>query len=164
MSSNTLSQRWYREPWPWIIFSGPALVVCASLFSAWLAVSHEDGVVAEDYYKQGLAINQVLHRGATAVVLGVHADARMKGSHVQINLSGDNPEYLTLRVVHPTRAGSDQHVMLRRARSGEYMGEIEPVSARHVQVYLEDVARRWRISGTWHPSNDAAVALQARLD
>ena len=28
---------WYREPWPWILMAGPAAVVIAGLFTAWLA-------------------------------------------------------------------------------------------------------------------------------
>src|SRR5438309_2026759 len=51
---------WYRERWPWLLFSGPFVVVIASLASAWLAVRSDDGVVARDYYKRGLLINRTL--------------------------------------------------------------------------------------------------------
>ena len=54
--------RWYREPWPWLLMAGPLVVVAASLASAWIAVKSDDGVVADDYYKQGLAINRKLPR------------------------------------------------------------------------------------------------------
>ena len=36
-----------RGPWPWLLAAGPALVVVASLASAWLAISKSDPVVAE---------------------------------------------------------------------------------------------------------------------
>src|SRR2546429_2682579 len=44
---------WYRQRWPWLLVAGPSLVVVASLASAWIAVKSDDGVVAEDYYRQG---------------------------------------------------------------------------------------------------------------
>ena len=57
-SSHLRLSPWYREPWPWLLMAGPAVVVVAGLFTAWLAVVHEDGLVADDYYKQGLGINK----------------------------------------------------------------------------------------------------------
>jgi hypothetical protein len=159
-----MSQPWYREPWPWIIFSGPAIVVVASLFSAWLALTHEDGVVAEDYYKQGLSINQMLRKGTTATTMGVQADFRLEGGRVHIQLTGDSPEYVNLRIVHPTRAGADQRIMLRRTGDGDYSGDMEPVSARHVQLYLEDMTSKWRVSAAWHPQKDSTVLLRPHLD
>ena len=60
---SVLSDRpWYREPWPWILMSVPATAVVAGIITLWLAVSSADGLVAEDYYKQGLAINRVIER------------------------------------------------------------------------------------------------------
>ena len=53
---------WYREPWPWLLMAGPVTVIIAGGFTAWLAVTSSDGLVADDYYKQGLAINQTLER------------------------------------------------------------------------------------------------------
>ena len=53
-------RRWFREPWPWLLMAGPFVVVVASLASAWIAAATDDGLVAEDYYKQGLLINRRL--------------------------------------------------------------------------------------------------------
>jgi hypothetical protein len=54
------NRAWYREPWPWLLAAGPAVVVVASLVSAWIAIRSDDGLVAEDYYKRGLLINKKL--------------------------------------------------------------------------------------------------------
>ena len=40
------SKPWYREPWPWILMSGPALVVVASVVSAILAAATADPLVS----------------------------------------------------------------------------------------------------------------------
>ena len=57
---------WYRQRWPWLLIAGPAIVVVASLVTAWLAASTDDGVIADDYYKRGLLINQELERTRAA--------------------------------------------------------------------------------------------------
>ncbi len=46
------------------MWAGPLTVIVASVFTLWLAVRSEDGLVADDYYKRGLAINQTLARAA----------------------------------------------------------------------------------------------------
>lgn len=33
---------WYKEPWPWILMSGPAIVVVACIYTIYLAFSHFD--------------------------------------------------------------------------------------------------------------------------
>ena len=51
---------WYRERWPWALLAGPAVVVVAAMATLWLAVTSDDGVVADDYYRRGLLINKDL--------------------------------------------------------------------------------------------------------
>ena len=57
---------WYREPWPWILMAGPFAVIVAGLFTAWMAVTRADPLVVDNYYKEGLAINQVIERDQAA--------------------------------------------------------------------------------------------------
>ena len=57
---------WYREPWPWILMAGPVAAVVAGAITLWIAVTHQDALVADDYYKQGLAINRTLDRQTAA--------------------------------------------------------------------------------------------------
>lgn len=53
---------WTKEPWPWIVMAPPAAAVLAGIATLWIAVASADGLVAEDYYKQGLGINKVIAR------------------------------------------------------------------------------------------------------
>lgn len=43
---------WYREPWPWIVAAGPAIVVVAGLATFWIA-AHNADVVVKDPRAQG---------------------------------------------------------------------------------------------------------------
>ena len=53
---------WWQYGHVWLIIAGPAVVVVAALFTAWLAVRTPDPVVEEDYYRRGLEINKTLAR------------------------------------------------------------------------------------------------------
>src|SRR5512140_1636724 len=80
------AQPWYREPWPWILMAGPAAVVVAGFVTAWLAVRSDDGLVMDDYYKEGLAINKTIGRSETAERLGIHAELFLVDGRVRVLL------------------------------------------------------------------------------
>jgi len=40
---------WYREPWPWLIMSGPALVLVAGAINTWSAFASDKRLVANEY-------------------------------------------------------------------------------------------------------------------
>ena len=71
-----MNRPWYREPWPWILMAPPAAAVIAGAATVWIAVGSADGLVADDYYKRGLAINQVLALNNGAWALHQLKDAR----------------------------------------------------------------------------------------
>jgi hypothetical protein len=58
--NNTDTTVWYRQFWPWFIFGLPAVVVVASLVTVYIAVSHQDPVIDEEYYQHGMKINERL--------------------------------------------------------------------------------------------------------
>ena len=49
---------WWKFGHVWLVLSGPLVVVVASFVTLYLAVTRPDPVVSEDYYQQGLNINQ----------------------------------------------------------------------------------------------------------
>jgi hypothetical protein len=144
----SLSQSWYREPWPWILMAGPAIVVVAALITAWLAFHGEDGVVADDYYKQGLAINQTLVRNEAAARLGVRAQLEFADGRVRVSLTNTGVHgTLILRLAHPTRAGMDQKAEMAMVGPGLYEGKLHAPEPGRWHVVLED--RDWRLAGDW---------------
>lgn len=142
------AQVWYREPWPWILMSGPAAVVVASLITAWLAIRSDDGLVADDYYKQGLAINQTLSRSDAAERLGMEAELHLADGRVRVLLrAAAGRGTLTLRLMHPTRADMDQSLNLTAVEPGVYDGPLQPLRPARWHVVLEQ--RDWRLAGDW---------------
>ena len=143
----TAERPWYRQPWPWLLMAGPAIVVVAGFTTLWLAASTDDGVIADDYYKRGLLINRTLERTDRGVALGLVAELSIAADGaVRVGLGGRSevaPAVLMLKVAHPTRAGLDRSAALTRGADGSYSGRIEPLAPGRWLVSLETDA--WRL-------------------
>lgn len=143
---------WYRHPWPWLLFAGPAAVAVAGSVTIWLAISSSDGLVADDYYKRGLAINRVLGRDRRAAILGIRATVSQEpkgGLRVALSGGGSLPPALTLQLIHPTRAGHDRTLVLRPTARGIYRSGAVPIPAGRRYVIVSDEAGTWRLTGEW---------------
>lgn len=145
---------WYREPWPWLLMAGPAAAIVAGMITVWLAVASSDGLVVDDYYRQGLAINQTLQRDALAMRRAYRAELQLEAGGRRAGLklvaadSGKLPELLRLRIVHPTQAGHDRLLLLRRSAAGDYEGAGNAPAAGRWLLVLEDVEESWRLTGS----------------
>lgn len=142
---------WYREPWPWILMSGPFIVVVAGFVTAWIAVKTNDGLVTEDYYKKGLAANLTIAQSERAVTLGIEAAVKLTAEQVTIRMVAIDtnfsfPERISVTFSHPTRAGLDQQVTLEK-QDGAYSGKFRLPLSGHWLVLVEDEAHSWRILG-----------------
>lgn len=144
------SKPWYREPWPWFLMSGPIIVIIAAFVSAWIAIRSSDGLVTEDYYKQGQAAGETLMRSKHAEELGISAGMRLTDDQVSIRLAGrqtEQPAALNVTLSHPTRAGIDQRAVLK-PRGDVYAGKLNLPASGHWLVLVEDEARTWRVMGS----------------
>ncbi len=143
---------WYRQFWPWFIMAFPASAVIAGIATVIIAVKNPDGLVDDDYYKSGLAINQDLARTERAAARGLHATAAWDAaSHtVILELQGEGPlpDRLRLSLVHPTREGLDQEVPLLRQADGRYRGTLAATPAPgNWHLRLAPLDASWRIRG-----------------
>ena len=156
----TNSLPWYREPWPWIVMSGPAIVVVAGIVTAGIAFSTSDGLVADDYYKQGLAVNRVLARETRAEALAVTATVQFNPARdrVQVIVASKeaSPDSVTLTLVHPTR-GDDRSVEMERISRGVYRGAMRAPAPVNYHMRLEDGPGTWRLTGRWRPGDDVVT-------
>lgn len=138
---------WYRHRWPWLLMAGPAAVVVAGAVTAWLAISTSDGLVADDYYKRGLLVNQSLERSDWAARAGLAARVELEAGRVSVRLAGlqDPPASLRLAFVHPTRGGSDVQVTVEHRGDGLYSANMPAIASGRWRIALE--AERWRVTG-----------------
>lgn len=158
-----VSKPWYKEPWPWLLAIMPLTAVIASGFTVWFAVTSSDGLVVDDYYKQGKAINQTKERDRQAQLLGIRAQLLPQGPALQMRLEGKMPTppgQLTLKIMHPTRSGDDHDVLLNWDGSS-YSGKLPQLASAHYRVQVTPEFGDWRLTGTWLTGR--AVTLNPQL-
>ena len=136
---------WYREPWPWLLMAGPGAVLVAGAATTWIAFASADGLVAEDYYKQGLAINKRLAREEAAQRLGLSATIHLEPHAIRVELHGAAPDALFVHLAHATRAGHDVRLRLVRSPDGGYRAEPPVLPAGRWRAAIEDPRGTWRI-------------------
>lgn len=158
--------RWYHEPWPWLLMAGPVAVIVAGVITVYLAVATNDGLVADDYYKRGLAINQTLSRDAVARQLGHRARIAFAADfgRVDVTLQGDAAPSgpLILRLAHPGRPALDRALPLMLQGGTTYVSAFPALSPGRWQVTLEDAGRSWRLVGDVQVPGHGSLDLAPR--
>ncbi len=143
---------WYRQFWPWFLFGLPGIVVVAGLTTWWIAANNADTLVAEDYYKEGLAINRELSKQRRAEELGIDARLSYRDGHLDISLSAEAlPAALSLELSHPLDANRDQVLKLAQITPGLYSGPADLADSQRWLWQLEPIDAnedgRWQLLG-----------------
>jgi hypothetical protein len=168
MTENKEIKPWFKERWPWFLMAGPAIVIVAGFITAWLAIKSNDGLVSDDYYKQGLAVNQRLQRDHQARDMGLHADMMVSGSNVRLLLGAPDtikfPEKLVLKLMHPTQAGRDQLLEMTAEGQGFYGGKMATEISGRWLVSIEDPAAQWRLQSEWLADSMEPLRIGVRAE
>jgi uncharacterized protein len=143
------SMPWYRCVAPWLLMAGPFVVVVAGFITLWLAIRSNDGLVADDYYKQGLAINQTIAQGQRAEALQLEARMLMRAGQVHVYLKQREgttlPRHVSAKFSNEARSGVDRSVELAGS-DGEFHSAMPDLPHGRWGILLEDADRTWRLS------------------
>lgn len=143
---------WYRQFWPWFLISLPATAVVAGIVTLNIAIDSDDGLVKDDYYKEGLSVHRDAARFELAKQLDVQAAVKVdkESGAVEVELNdapvGNLPN-LTLTFFHPTRSHDDHRVALSRVTGRHYVGKTEALSPANWRVSIDPPQQNWRITG-----------------
>ena len=136
----------------WLVIFFPSLAVVAGIATIIIAMNTEDSLVVDEYYKQGLAINEVIKYDQQARQLGLRAfvDVNSQTGEILVSLSSDASLELsgqiTFKLVHRTRSGLDQTTVLQQVdNSADYRGYVRPpvIEGRWTVEVKSD--RGWRL-------------------
>jgi hypothetical protein len=143
--------------------AGPFVAIVASLASAWLALKSDDGVVAQDYYKQGLRINQRLKHAAANPERELGATITVgAGGAVRVHVEGGTgaaPQSLRLTLARPAASARDEIVILKPGADGDYVGVLGAQKPGRWIVTLESGA--WRLPTTTVAGPQSEIRLGA---
>jgi len=160
----TDTRPWYREPLVWLIIAFPLTAVIGGIATYIIADRTKDGLVVDDYYKQGKEINRTLERDVAAARLGLHgtltldAKAHAVVLRLQAKAPAALPSAITLRWLHATRAGLDRSQLMQRQKDGHYRAEFPELKPGHWYIQLE--AQDWRLQGALHVPTETVVELR----
>ncbi len=164
MNSETVTP-WYRQFWPWFLIALPGCVVVASISMLFVALAHDDSRVHDNYYKEGLAINQQLAADRTALQLDLRAALRFDADgHAALQLSGDiaPPAQLQLQLIHPLDNRRDHTLTFVHLGSRDYATAIAELPQGRWHLELGDPTdTRWRLRGSARLGAGVDIALQA---
>jgi hypothetical protein len=145
----------------------PMSAVVMGITMITLAVKSDDGLVIDDYYKHGKEINRQFARDRAAVARGLEGVLAIDPAQrrVTVDVSAHDlerlPRALRLQLLHPTRAGLDQDLLLIQTRPGQYQALLAadpPPGHWRIQISGED----WRIVGRIQlPAGDSARVAPA---
>ncbi len=143
---------WYREGMVWMLIAIPLAAVIMGLITLGLAVSTDDGLVTDDYYRRGLAINKDLERDRAAVLYQMSALLELDQEHNTLRVglrSGQSiplPDDLSVDLYHATRQGFDRSMLLQKQGAGEYRAVLPDMVPGRWYVQLS--AENWRLNGS----------------
>jgi len=140
----------------------PVGAVIGGILTIMLAVQSPHALVVDDYYKEGLAINQQKYRLDTAKAEHLSALLRSDGNHLELALNGDvqaGDGDLTLQFIHATRAELDQSIQLTTLGGGKFTAPTPALPAGIWYLRLRPADMNWEIGARIQ----AGEQFQARL-
>ena len=158
---------WYREPFVWLLIALPLTAVVASFVTLGLAITSDDGVVEDDYYRRGKEINLVLARDKAAAARGLQGRVELDDTKNQLLLrltareQAAIPDNVELKFLHATRSGIDRTLILPRQSGGLYQVPLPELAQGHWNVQL--AAQDWRLVGSLYVPGSRSFDLRPAL-
>ncbi len=156
---------WYKQFWPWFIIAFPASAVIAGIATVIIATVNQDAMVEEDYYKEGMAINESIGRQqvAESMDLGIALSYGDK-KHTELVLNQPLDErVLYVEMRHPVDDKKDRVLVL--VNSGDnliFKGEIVELAAVNYRINIHPADKKWEVLARWHPIEQASKKIQAQ--
>lgn len=162
---------WYRQFWFWFVFGPLIFIIGLCVFTVSLAFRYADDVVTDNYYKDGVMINQVLKQDDRAMALNLKAELNFDSTAGELLVSIANaeglPPQLTLYMDHPVKKTMDQHILLQQIAPGRYRADLSaPPEFSWYLMLVPGTERKqaeWSLSGDINFAKTSQAVLQPRV-
>ena len=165
--SMTKSNRWFRELFVWLLIAIPLTAVIVGFVGLALAIRSDDGMVEDDYYKQGMTINRMLDRDKAAAAEDLAATVELDAERHELLIrmtarqATALPDNIQLKLMHATRAGFDRSLVLPRHADGFYRAPLPEFVPGHWDVQL--TAQDWRLTGSLFMPGDNRLVMRPAI-
>lgn len=168
MTEQNENQGNWNQPWLWITLAPLILSVVLGLTMLNISFHIQDGLVTDEYSKEGLTINERIEKEDYAKNLNAQANISVDTASGELTvLFSSNleqaPNNLLLELIHPIIKEKDQKVVLTHQGNGRYSGQTSDglESKRYVRIQeLKDSG--WVLKGELHfdVTNQATITAQ----
>lgn len=170
MTTSEVTDRlpWYKQPLVWMVIAFPATAVVVGISLLTLSLNIDLGLVSDDYYKRGKAINVDLSKDRRASELGFRGviSYESTSSTVTVTLASatgsELPEDISVDIMHATRGGMDVNIQLNSEQPGLYRHNLQrglPAGPWEIRLSAAD----WRIHGRISIPRDSGASLTPLL-
>lgn len=143
-----------------------SVIVCTILIT--LATNTKDTLVRDNYYKDGLAINQELQWDKKAKNWDIRAELTVTGNTASLVLLNSRqlaPSMLQLKLSHPTLAESDRDALLQLTQQKQngkpvFQGFIDDLGDGRYYVQVESPEQSWRLRNELYMAQGETNALK----
>lgn len=148
MSTAVVTPPWYKQFWPWFIICVPLSSMLVAVVQVYAALNSSSDLVKDDYYKEGLAINQVITQREAAKAMGIEANLRLDNVTGELLLSTKNATAaeLTALFAHAAVSSKDFTINFTQVQLNEYRAQLEKPLSGIWNVYLES-PNGWQLNG-----------------
>ncbi len=166
MNETSPIQPWYKQFWPWFLIAFPLTAVIGSMITINIAFTDADGLVKDDYYKEGLAMNQNKARKRYAENLGLEAQGQINTDTRSVTIALNDAaighyDKLIVTMIHPTRAHNDMSIPVQKSADNTYTGQmnLDPKPG-YWWLRLSPENDSWYIDGRVRLPEDQTVHLK----
>ena len=148
-SSTDANTPWYKQFWPWFLILVPLSSMIFSLNYAKLAVTTDNDLVVDEYYKEGRVINTRLDKIELAQTLNISTSLNISGESVALTFDSGAPKQgqaLRLNFYHVTIAARDFELLLTRDAAGVFRHSTDIIGKW--KVSLTPLDEQWKIQKT----------------
>lgn len=155
MSDNKESKPWYRHPFVWLVIFFPLSAVVGGIHLLFIANEDPNDVVKDNYYKEGLAINQRLAEDELAREMNLQALVNTANGSLKVTLTGPEQPFLQFSLYHVKDSDQDISGALALVKKGgqqsEYVYQFnkEPVGRWYIEIKGDNgnEQSQWRLKG-----------------
>lgn len=141
---------WYKEPWPWLFMAPIATAMVVGFSMLGVAIKTNDGLVTDDYYREGVLYNENTARDELAKQLGIVGQLTMDEVTGDVLLLLEFGQAVPVATINgalrsPTFARDDQTFTLTAIRAGYFQASLPSMRPGAWNLELTAPDGSWRI-------------------
>ncbi len=160
------SEPWYKQGWPWALIAIPFLTVIAGVITIMIAYDTDDSLVKDNYYKEGLALNNNFKRLDVAknnnMLASLHIDLNANLARLEIQSDAELKETITVMLYHPTLGKMDRVLKFIHLSGNEYISEFKDLESSLWHLSIEDDTKNWLLKSRWQYPEKTSLTINAK--